>query len=249
MPPPPIVPHWCLLRYTLEVSGRKGFTLIELLVVIAIVAILAGILFPVLAQARESARQTVCAQHLRQIGQAFWLYLQDYEERMPDRRDLKQALGYRPWSSWPPSDPRCGWAGVVLEPYTRNWEIWSCPSVAGSVMGNVAQVLQIVDPASPEKATRYWMWRFDRIEHPVPPDNFWGKTPEQAVADLQAHPSNFYARPEGVSDVELTVDPYFPRTIGTVPAELRGRAVHRGGRNRLMLDGHIRWLRDIRTGD
>lgn len=228
---------------------RRGFTLIELLVVIAILAILAAILFPVLANARESARQTVCAQHLRQIGQAFWLYLQDYDERMPDRRDLKQALGYRPWNSWPPADPRCGWAGLVLEPYTRNWALWSCPSVGGSVMGTVVQVLQTVDPTSPEKATRYWMWRFDRLEHPVPPDNFWGKTPEQAVADLQAHPSNFYARPEGVSDVELVVDPYFPRTIGTVPTELRGRAVHRGGRNRLMLDGHIRWLRDIRTGD
>ena len=78
---------------------RCAFTLIELLVVIAILAILAAILFPVLAQARESARQSVCAQHMRQIGQAFWMYLQDYDERMPDRRDLKRALGYRPWSS------------------------------------------------------------------------------------------------------------------------------------------------------
>jgi prepilin-type processing-associated H-X9-DG protein len=47
--------------------------------------------------------------------------------------------------------------------------------------------------------------------------------------------------------VELMVDPYFPRTIGAVAPALRGRAVHRGGRNRLFLDGHIRWLRDIRT--
>jgi prepilin-type N-terminal cleavage/methylation domain-containing protein len=75
---------------------RSAFTLIELLVVIAIVAILAAILFPVLAQARESARQSVCAQHMRQVGQAFWMYLQDYDERMPDRRDLKRALGLPP---------------------------------------------------------------------------------------------------------------------------------------------------------
>ncbi|MCL6533729.1 MAG: DUF1559 domain-containing protein [Armatimonadetes bacterium] len=224
---------------------RWGVTLIELLVVIAIVAILAALLFPVLAQARESARQSVCSQHLRQIGQAFWLYLQDYDERMPDRRDLKLALGYRPWSGCPPSDPRCGWAGLVLEPYMRDWALWSCPSVAGSRLGEMVSVVQTIDPT---RRTRYWMWRFDRVEDPVPPDNFWGKTPEQAVADLQANPSSFYARPEGVSDVELTVDPYFPRTIPTVAPELRGLAVHRGGRNRLFLDGHIRWLRDIRTG-
>ena len=49
------------------------------------------------------------------------------------------------------------------------------------------------------------------------------------------------------ADVELLVDPYFPRTFGTVEPALRGRSVHRGGRNRLFLDGHIRWLRDMRT--
>jgi prepilin-type N-terminal cleavage/methylation domain-containing protein/prepilin-type processing-associated H-X9-DG protein len=222
----------------------RAFTLIELLVVIAIIAILAAILFPVLAQGRESARQSVCAQHMRQVGQAFWMYLQDYDERMPDRRDLKRALGYRPWSSWPAADPRCGWAGVVLEPYVRHWGVWSCPSVAGGVLGEAMQVKQTVDA---QRTTRYWMWRFDRIDDPVPPDNFWGKTPDQAVADLQANPSPFYARPDGIADVELLVDPYFPRTIGTVEPALRGRSVHRGGRNRLFLDGHIRWLRDIRT--
>ncbi len=228
----------------------RGFTLIELLVVIAIIAILVAILFPVLSQARESARQSVCSQNMRQIGQAFGMYLQDYDERMPDRRDLKLSLlgGYRPWTTWPPSDPRCGWAGVVLEPYTRNWNLWNCPSVTGSVLGEAVQVVQRAERTpQTEKRTRYWMWRFDRPNEPIPPDNFWGKTPDQAVADLQANPSSFYARPEGISDVELLVDPYFPRTIGTVAPELRGRAVHRGGRNRLMLDGHIRWLRDIRT--
>lgn len=224
----------------------RGLTLIELLVVIAIVAILAGLLFPTLTQARESARQTACSQNMRQIGSAFWLYLQDYDERMPDRRDLKHVLGYRQWNGWPSSDPRCGWAGIVLEPYTCNWDIWSCPSVRDSVFGEIASVVQSIDP---QRQTRYWMWRFDRVEEPVPTDNFWGKTPELAVSDLQANPSPFYTRPEGISDVELLVDPYFPRTIPSVPSELRGRAVHRGGRNRLFLDGHVHWLRDIRTGE
>ena len=225
-------------------SWFRAFTLIEVLVVVAIVALLAAILLPVFAQARESARQSVCIQHMRQVGQAFWMYLQDYDEHLPDRRDLKRALGYRPWTTWPPSDPRCGWAAVVLEPYVRSVGFWSCPSVSGSVMGEVVQVKQVF---APDQFTRYWMWRFDRVDVPTPVDNFWGKTPEQALADLRANPSPFYGRPENLAEVELMVDPYFPRTITTVLAALRGKSVHRGGRNRLFLDGHVKWLRDIRT--
>ena len=64
--------------------GRKrGFTLIELLVVIAIIAILAAILFPVFAQAREKARQTACLSNAKQIGTAVMLYAQDYDESFP----------------------------------------------------------------------------------------------------------------------------------------------------------------------
>src|SRR5207237_5816573 len=100
----------------------RAFTLIELLVVIAIIAVMAAILFPVFAQAREKARQAACMSNLRQVGTAFAMYVQDYDERLPDRRDLKGTLpgGYRPWTTWPPSDPRAGWAAVVMEPYIRN---------------------------------------------------------------------------------------------------------------------------------
>jgi prepilin-type N-terminal cleavage/methylation domain-containing protein/prepilin-type processing-associated H-X9-DG protein len=62
---------------------RGGFTLLELLVVIALIAILAGVLLPVLAQARERARQTACLSNLRQIGGAYLLYVQDWDERLP----------------------------------------------------------------------------------------------------------------------------------------------------------------------
>jgi prepilin-type N-terminal cleavage/methylation domain-containing protein len=63
--------------------SRRGFTLIELLVVIAIIAILAAILFPVFARAREKARQSSCQSNLKQIGLAFTMYAQDYDEKMP----------------------------------------------------------------------------------------------------------------------------------------------------------------------
>jgi prepilin-type processing-associated H-X9-DG protein len=91
------------------------------------------------------------------------------------------------------------------------------------------------------------MWRFDRTDDPVPLDNLWGKTEEQAVADLQAANNPQAGNPDGVADVELAVDPYFPRSIPSVPNLLKGRAVHTGGRNRLFLDTHARFLRDIRT--
>ena len=64
-------------------SPRRGFTLIELLVVIAIIAILAAILFPVFAQAREKARMTACLSNMKQIGTSLMMYVQDYDETFP----------------------------------------------------------------------------------------------------------------------------------------------------------------------
>jgi prepilin-type N-terminal cleavage/methylation domain-containing protein/prepilin-type processing-associated H-X9-DG protein len=228
---------------------RKAFTLIELLVVIAIIAIIAAILFPVFAQAREKARQASCMSNLRQAGTAFAMYVQDYDERLPDRRDLKLSLpgGWKPWTSWPTSDPRAGWAAIVLNPYVKNTGIWACPSVAGSSMGRAVQVRQQLTSATDSPATYYWLWRFDRPDDPVPLDNLWGKNDLQAVDDLRAARNPQAGIPDGPADVEMAVDPYFPRTIPTVSAELRGKSVHMGGRNRLFLDSHVKYLRDPRT--
>jgi len=228
---------------------RKAFTLIELLVVIAIIAILAAILFPVFAQAKASAKQSACLSNLKQIGTAFFMYMGDADDRMPDRRDLKQSLpgGWKPWTSWPTSDPRGGWALVTLHPYTKNDDIWSCPSMLGGTMGSAVQVAQPVLDTSPSPTSRYWLWRFDQVVDPVPLDNFWGKSPDQAVTDLQAANNPQAGNPTGVAEVELAVDPYFPATIPTVDVSLKGLAVHFGGRNRLFLDSHAKWLRDIRT--
>src|SRR6266702_7559101 len=76
------------MRHTLNRFSHTGFTLIELLVVIAIIAILAAILFPVFAQAREKARQAGCLSNLRQIGTATMLYVQDYDETYPNQLAL-----------------------------------------------------------------------------------------------------------------------------------------------------------------
>lgn len=227
-------PQKPVLTYTL----RRAFTLIELLVVIAIIAILAAMLFPVFARAKEAAKQSACLSNERQIGTAFLLYEVDADDRLPDRRDLK-AVDYKPWTSWPTSDPRGGWAQEILQPYIKSNEVWSCSSIRGSTLGEAVQVKQ--------GYSRYWLWRFDHADDPVALDNLWGKTGDQAVTDLQAAKNPQAGIPNGVSDIELMVDPYFPRTIPTVDASLKGKSVHSGGRNRLFLDGHAKWLRDIRT--
>jgi prepilin-type N-terminal cleavage/methylation domain-containing protein len=217
---------------------KRAFTLIELLVVIAIIAILAAILFPVFARVKAEAKKTVCLSNLRQIGLAFAMYGTDEDDRYPDRRDLKLALGFKPWPGWPPSDPRGGWAALVLESYTKNSEIWSCPAMTGTVVGENVRVLQT--------PSRYWLWRFDQMSDVIPLDNLWGKTPEQALTDLVAANNPQVGSPQSLADVELAVDPYFPRTISTVPAELKGKAVHFAGRNRLLADGHAKFLKDLR---
>ena len=74
---------------------RKGFTLIELLVVIAIIAILAAILFPVFAKAREKARTSSCQSNLKQIGLAITQYVQDYDETLPQRYMGAEAYSWR----------------------------------------------------------------------------------------------------------------------------------------------------------
>jgi len=95
---------------------RRGFTLIELLIVITIIAIIAAILMPVFAQAREKARQTVCASNLKQIGMAIAMYLQDYEHYVPMR------LGNQVWMEVQP-----GRQGLI-DPYLRNDGVRRCPS-------------------------------------------------------------------------------------------------------------------------
>ena len=92
----------------------------------------------------------------------------------------------------------------------------------------------------------YWMWRFDRTNAPVSLDNFWGKRVAEALLDLERAANPFLPSPHRPDTVELVVDVYYPVTAVALPEELRGRAAHRWGFNRLFLDGHVEFHRDAR---
>lgn len=232
--------------------AKRGFTLIELLVVIAIIAILAALLLPALSRAKQKGQQAVCLSNLRQIGLSFQIYLGDHENHFPDRSDLKGSLpgGWRPWTSWPPSDPRAGWAATTFQSELPNFNVWACPAAINLTVGNVIQSAQATSFATNAALCRYWAWRFDRtndMSDPLMLEDFWGKSESQAVVDLQAANDVSVGPISGPLDVELTVDPYFPKTIATVDPQLSGRTIHGGGRCRVYLDGHTQFLKDSRT--
>jgi len=114
------------------VSNRRhsAFTLIELLVVIAIIAVLAAILFPVFAQARESARQTVCTSNVRQIGMGVQMYVQDYDENYPifyAYNTFVPNTTIRAWSG----DPDHKGVELLVMPYEKNTQVFKCPDDQG----------------------------------------------------------------------------------------------------------------------
>jgi len=118
-------------------SRRRAFTLIELLVVIAIIAILAAILFPVFARARENARRASCLSNLKQIALGAMMYTQDYDERMP-----ASSANNGPTNGQTPPGDNNNTLSNYLQPYIKSTQVFVCPSssnlisYSGGVVGS-----------------------------------------------------------------------------------------------------------------
>ena len=207
---------------------RKGFTLIELLVVIAIIAILAAILFPVFARAREKARQASCQSNLKQIGLAAEMYKSDYDQRYV--RGSTQVAGV----------PGNGvWWMITLQPYMKNMGIVTCPSYPiagwcgmGSCEANAGQ--------------QYWRWvggyginrGYNNVtaqSYTTPAGQDEANVPLPAETILVTDSRCVVA----AGDTHATFDPEIPRTDSPQPR-------HNDGFMVLFCDGHVKWLKTHR---
>ena len=219
--------------------------------VIAIIAILAALLLPALARAKQKGQQAVCLSNLKQIGLAFQMYLNDHNDRFADRRDLKSSLpgGYHPWTTWPPSDPARRLGGDCVERRRTADALWSCPASVNSYRRetscNPCKSAPTTDTNPPSCATGpgaltgpmiRWGWRIFGARRNRRPSPILQSTNDPTVGLIN-----------GASDVELVVDPYYPSTVPTVAAGFSGHTIHAGGRCRVFLDGHVQFIRDTRT--
>jgi prepilin-type N-terminal cleavage/methylation domain-containing protein len=127
-----------VMQNSKTVGKRTAFTLIELLVVIAIIAILAAILFPVFARARENARRASCQSNLKQIGLGIMQYTQDYDEKMPFYYHYYDSTTYARWQD-------------DIQPYVKSYQLLVCPSQApvGSSSGGRTALFKTIYPNAP----------------------------------------------------------------------------------------------------
>lgn len=208
---------------------RRGFTLIELLVVIAIIGILAAMVFPVFARARESARKAVCLSNVKNIALAIQMYLGDNNDTFPPSDHdagfnayWTAQAAYRPWGDNGCPDgafkanPYLRWP-VVLDEYVRNRDVWRCPSA------KVEQGASFIIPYSDYKS--YWIsnegiWgHADRGGIGYGPcarswPSGWGGTITDSLAQAT------YAGPHATHPGELGSDKAFVQGVGSAESNL-----------------------------
>ncbi|HVK04182.1 MAG TPA: DUF1559 domain-containing protein [Armatimonadaceae bacterium] len=216
---------------------RAAFTLIELLVVIAIIAILAAILFPVFAQAREKARQAACLSNQKQIGTGLMMYMQDYDEVYPMHIDCNV----------PASCFTMNWM-MMIEPYTKNRQIYICPSRSDMVYGGTNTSYYI------SYGLNYWMnsWYYPpgKVGLPMndiarPAETVWiletgNATNTPGRGFYQAYAS-YYGGVLLRTNATYGFDYRNPTTGLYADARLTDR--HNGGLNVVWGDGHAKWIK------
>ena len=210
---------------------KSAFTLIELLVVIAIIAILAAILFPVFAQARESARMSGCLSNLKQIGTATMMYLQDYDEKFPNTK----AWG-RMWTGEWVADPNIPdsmrYLPELTEPYIKNRDIWFCPTVGrgGRNFGFWGDPPNGMDPAAANGTTYLWQHQ-----------TAWCSNANQGAGDAVTVSGLSQAAVSQPARAPILHDsPYHGGDSG-----IASGTFHRGGINVAYADGHAKYSQKI----
>lgn len=195
---------------------RRGFTLIELLVVIAIIAILAAILFPVFAKAREKARQTSCLSNVKQIGLSFMQYAQDYDEGcvMNYQYPMNPALNYRLFHH-------------LLEPYIKNRQVFTCPSRSSTQVGYGLNIYVGGDYNGP------WT-RLGDFNNPA-----------NTVVIVESNSGSFDGSLGDFCKtyVGSSCASAGRRPFGCT-ATVIGEGAHNGGNNWIFMDGHAKWGRN-----
>ncbi len=209
---------------------RRGFTLIELLVVIAIIAILAAILFPVFATAREKARQTSCASNERQIGIAIMQYVSDYDECYP-------YYGY--FSGWKPFTNAYP---ALTYPYTKSSAIWACPSQPDISQWKAGGLFPIPGSSAtaPDEYVISSLIGYNRSRSNVP-----------VMLSTLASPSTYIAIGEGNPYTNnsngLQVQMYQPwqwdaSSPNGILINWTVGSPHNNGMNIVYCDGHVKWV-------
>ncbi len=203
----------------------RGFTLIELLVVIAIIAILAALLFPVFARAREAAQKTICVSNLRQIGIAFRMYSSDWDEAFPNNGDPFLWMGRR-WR-WP------------LQPYLA---MTGQPDPADPENPNLSVGFQPAILVCPSDSTASEKWDATSYGYSA----VFYHTPEQIAAMAT---EDLYSLPSLPCITQLLTQVKYPSYKALVAEWLTNHESvsagwwdWQGARNYLFVDGHVKYL-------
>jgi prepilin-type N-terminal cleavage/methylation domain-containing protein/prepilin-type processing-associated H-X9-DG protein len=215
-----------------------AFTLIELLVVIAIIAILAAILFPVFAQAREKGRQASCSSNQKQVGIGILAYAQDYDETLPPGSYMDPTnTSPTPWMNIVDPYVKGGYPTKAADSGTSTFGIFACPSFDASVIADRPSTQLRIEPSADALRTS---------PEAIP---IWGTPPPAALATIQA-PSQVVFLTEvagnriftdGNDTVSYAGQPTVVQQCQAVYLLTRTR--HAQGANYLFGDGHVKWFR------
>jgi len=209
---------------------RAGFTLVELLVVLAVIAILAAILFPVFAQAREKARQIACLSNMRQAGLAFAMYATDYDGLYPYAVDPADRGTPQIWNAFPDFKaqiPTLPWLHVVLMPYVKSPELFHCPDDRGIVIEDFTGLELDCLPTCYAKTGTSYLYRTEiAVRH-------YGDTSFQTPAQV-----NVYMEGSGIWHGSGPSD----QAIGVLQWSRNNPALFERRFNTLHGDGHVKFL-------